>query len=159
MGGGRGANIAKSELVRALHAHSGRIGTIRGWAQGGVAKEYRRILVVGGAEQAEERGRTKEGKKLRMVTRKGRSREEVEKEIENLNEEDAQDLAIARVVRCRVRYFTDGVVIGSRKFVNDAFKLNSEQFGKKRKDGARKPRGAFGGLAGEIWSMRDLQKE
>ncbi|MDB2674293.1 hypothetical protein N9Y81_05000, partial [Akkermansiaceae bacterium] len=94
-----------------------------------------------------------------VVTRKGRKREEVEKELADLREEDTRDLAIAKVVRCRVRYFTDGVVIGSRKFVNDAFKLNRKHFSKKRKDGARKPRGALRDLAGEIWSMRDLQKE
>jgi len=93
------------------------------------------------------------------VTRKGRKREEAVRELVGLRKEDARDLAIAKVVRCRVRYFTDGVVIGSRKFVNDAFKLNREHFSKKRKDGARKPRGALRDLAGEIWSMRDLQKE
>lgn len=159
IGGGRGANIARAGLVRALHAHAGRAGTARGWAQGGVVREYRRILVMGGMEQAEERGRAKDGRKLRVVTRKGRSRAEVEKELGEMKEEDAQDLAIAKVVRCRVRYFTDGVVIGSRKFVNDAFQLNRERFSEKRKDGARKPRGALAELAGEIWSMRDLQKE
>jgi hypothetical protein len=159
IGGGRGANIARSGLVRALHGHTGRMGTPRAWAQGGVAKEYRRILVAEGVEQAEERGRTKDGRKLRVVTRKGRKREEAEKEFAELKEEGTRDLAIAKVVRCRVRYFTDGVVIGSRKFVNDAFKLNREHFSKKRKDGARKPRGALRDLAGEIWSMRDLQKE
>ncbi len=49
----------------------------------------------------------------------------------------------SKVVRCRVRYFTDGVVIGARKFVNDAFKLDRKHFSEKRMDGARKPRGAF----------------
>ena len=159
IGGGRGANIARSGLVRALHGHTGRMGTPRAWAQGGVAKEYRRILVAEGVEQAEERGRTKDGRKLWIVTRKGRKREEAEKELVEMREEDARDLSIAKVVRCRVRYFTDGVVIGSRKFVNDAFKLNREHFSDKRKDGAREPRGALRDLAGEIWSMRDLQKE
>ena len=93
------------------------------------------------------------------MTRKGRKREEAVRELVELRKGDARDLAIAKVVRCRVRYFTDGVVIGSRKFVNHVFKLNLEQFSKKRKDGARKPRGALRDLAGEIWSMRDLQKE
>ena len=159
VGGGKGAKIARSGLVRALHGHEGRIGTPRGWAQGGVAKEYRRILVVEGMEQAEERGQRKGAKKLRVVTRKGRKREDAEKELAELKQEDARDLAIAKVVRCRVRYFTDGAVIGSRKFVNDAFKLNREHYSEKRKDGARKPRGALRDLVGEIWSMRDLQKE
>ena len=159
VGGGKGANIARSGLVRALYGHEGRVGTPRGWAQGGVAREYRRILVTEGIEEARERGRGKDGKRIRVVTRKGRSREEGEKELSDLRGEGSHDLAISKVVRCRIRYFTDGVVIGSRKFVNDAFKLNRKHFSEKRKDGARKPRGALQDLAGEIWSMRDLQKE
>ena len=91
--------------------------------------------------------------------RRGRKREEAEKELEELSDEKSRDLKVAKVVRCRIRYFTDGAVIGSRKFVNDAFQMNRKLFGKKRKDGARKPRGALKDLAGEIWSLRDLQKE
>jgi hypothetical protein len=159
VGGGRGSRLARSGLVRALRSHGGPTGTARGWAQGGAAKEYRRILVAEGTEQAQERGRSKDGRKIRVVTRKGRKREEANEELAELNKEETRDFAIAKVVRCRVRYFTDGVVIGSRKFVNETFLLNRQQFSKKRKDGARKPRGALRDLAGEIWSLRDLQKE
>jgi len=154
VGGGRGAGIARAGLVRALHGHEGREGNSRAWAQGGVAKEYRRILLAEGVELAEARS---DGK--RKVVRRGRKREEAEKELEELSDEKSRDLKIAKVVRCRIRYFTDGAVIGSRKFVNDAFQMNRKLFGKKRKDGARKPRGALKDLAGEIWSLRDLQKE
>ena len=154
VGGGRGAGIARAGLVRALHGHEGREGTSRAWAQGGVAKEYRRILVAEGTELAE--ARTDGGRK---VVRRGRNRKEAEKELEELSDERSRDLKIAKVVRCRIRYFTDGAVIGSRKFVNDAFQMNRKQYSKKRKDGARKPRGALKDLAGEIWSLRDLQKE
>ena len=157
VGGGRGAAKARSGLVRALHGHSGREGTSRGWAQGGVAKEYRRILVSGGAEQSEERVET--GKKYRVVLKKGVSKEAAQKELERLEQDSERDLKISKVVRCRVRYFTDGAVIGSRKFVNEAFEKGRERFGSKRKDGARKPRGALRDLSGEIWSMRDLQRE
>ncbi len=156
IGGGRGAGIARAGLVRALHGHEGRAGTSRGWSQGGVAKEYRRILVAEGIEETTTRP---EGKVLRMVTRKGRSREEAERELEELKASQARDLAISKVVRCRVRYFTDGVVIGSKKFVNEVFQLNRRHFSKKRVDGARRPRGALKELAGEIWSMRDLQSD
>ena len=31
------------------------------------------------------------------------------------------DLALAKMLRCRVRYFTDGAVIGSKEFVNEVF--------------------------------------
>jgi len=157
VGAGRGAGKARSGLVRALHGHAGREGTARGWAQGGVAKEYRRILVSAGMEQGEERKES--GKTYRAVIRKGKSKAESEEEFERLDQEKERDLKISKVVQCRVRYFTDGAVIGSKKFVNDAFEKGRSRFGSKRKDGARKPRGALLDLAGEIWSLRDLQRE
>jgi len=39
------------------------------------------------------------------------------------------------------------------------FQASRERFGPKRKDGARKPRGVLGELAGEIWSLRDLKEK
>ena len=155
VGGGRGAGISRAGLVRALYGHEGRAGTARGWAQGGVSKEYRRILIAEGVEQVERR--SDNGRK--RVTRKGRNRDEVKRELEKLDQEGARDLAIAQVARCRIRYFTDGAVIGSKKFVNDAFQMNRKLFSEKRKDGARRPRGVLKALAGKIWSMRDLQKD
>jgi hypothetical protein len=63
------------------------------------------------------------------------------------------------MLRCRVRYFTDGVVIGSKQFVNEAFAGARERFGPECKDGARKLRGHASAAAGLLWSMRDLQKQ
>jgi len=51
---------------------------------------------------------------------------------------------MAAMLRCRVRYFTDGAVIGSKTFVNEAFAAARERFTAKRKDGARRRRGCFG---------------
>jgi hypothetical protein len=45
------------------------------------------------------------------------------------------------MLRWRVRYFTDGAVIGSGEFVNEAFAAARERFPAKRKDGARRVRG------------------
>jgi hypothetical protein len=59
---------------------------------------------------------------------------------------------------CRVRYFTDGAVIGSKGFVNDAFANARKRFGERRKDGARRLRGAAAPAAGSLWSLRDLKK-
>ena len=72
VGGGKGEAQARAGLVRALHGHSGRAGTTRGWEQGGVAKEYRRILISGAVEQAEKRGNVEQ--EVRAVTRKGMSK-------------------------------------------------------------------------------------
>ena len=58
------------------------------------------------------------------------------------NETVLKDLGMAKMLRCRVRYFTDGAVIGSKEFVNEAFASARERFGPKRKDGARAMRGS-----------------
>ncbi|NJM38105.1 MAG: chemotaxis protein CheW, partial [Akkermansiaceae bacterium] len=55
------------------------------------------------------------------------------------------------------RYFTDGAVIGSREFVNQAFTAARERFGPNRKDGARRLKGDAKGAAGILWSLRDLR--
>jgi hypothetical protein len=59
-------------------------------------------------------------------------------------------------VRCRVRYFTDGAVIGSRGWVNQVFEDHRQRFGSKRKDGARR----FKFLEeSDIFGLRDLRLE
>jgi putative transposase len=67
------------------------------------------------------------------------------------------DLGIAKMLHARVRYFTDGAVIGSKSFVNEAFLSARERFSEKRKDGARRLRGNGGAAAGKLWSARDLR--
>ena len=47
-------------------------------------------------------------------------------------------LSPAELVRLRVRYFSDGVVLGSREFVEGIFEAQREHFGPKRKSGARR---------------------
>lgn len=152
VGDGRGAAKAQSGLVRALRGHEGHQGTARAWAQGGMAKDYRALLLTNAREQVEQ---CSDGKQ--RVKRKGMSKAAAEKELERLEEEKARDLKIAKVVRCKVRYFKDGAVLGSRKFVNDFFESRREAFGQKRKDGARRTKGSLKELSGEIWSLRDLK--
>ena len=69
------------------------------------------------------------------------------------------DLGLAAMLRHRVRYFTDGAVIGSKAFVNEAFAAARERFGARRRDGARKMRGSGAPAAGLLWSVRDLRME
>ncbi len=70
-----------------------------------------------------------------------------------------KDLGMAKLLLCRVRYFTDGAVIGSKEFVNEAFTQARERFGAKRQDGARKFKGdAATAASGVLWSLRDLRK-
>jgi putative transposase len=67
------------------------------------------------------------------------------------------DLKLAAMLRCRVRYFTDGAVIGSKAFVNEAFAAARERFTERRKDGARRMKGSGKAVAGVLWSVRDLR--
>jgi putative transposase len=85
--------------------------------------------------------------------RKGISKGESEWERDRPGE-----ISPGKVLRCKVRYFTDGAVIGSRSIVNDAFARARERFGSKRKSGARKPRGGAAGANRFLWSLRDLKK-
>lgn len=67
------------------------------------------------------------------------------------------DLGMAKMLRTRVRYFTDGAVIGSKSFVNEAFDAARERFSEKRKDGARRMKGGGKEAGGMLWSVRDLR--
>ncbi|MDA7881153.1 transposase [Akkermansiaceae bacterium] len=155
VGGGRGAKKAQEGLVRAMYSFGDREASERSWAQGGAGKEYRRILIAAGMEQGEERSHS--GGKQRVVARKGMDREKAKRELERLSKDGTRDLKISKVIGCRVRYFSDGAVIGSRAFVDSVFNQSRDLFGPKRKDGARKPRGALGELKGDLWSLRDLK--
>ena len=66
------------------------------------------------------------------------------------------ELSMAKMLRHRVRYFTDGAVIGSKEFVNEAFDSARDRFSEKRKDGARRMRGKASDVK-ELWSMRALR--
>lgn len=68
------------------------------------------------------------------------------------------DLPIKLLLRCKVRYFTRGYIIGTKKFVNRVFLEHPEFFGPKRKTGARKIRGCKE-LAGILYVARDLRKD
>jgi hypothetical protein len=65
------------------------------------------------------------------------------------------ELALGKMLRCRVRCSTYGAVIGSKVFVNEAFAAAREQFTEKCRDGARRMQGAgnacFGEFGGAIW--------
>lgn len=58
------------------------------------------------------------------------------------------------LLRCRIRYFNDGVALGSRLFIEEVFSQNRTFFGEKRKSGARRIRGAS--QCG-LFSLRDLR--
>ena len=68
--------------------------------------------------------------------------------------EQGGELSLGEVLRLRVRHMTDGVVLGSKEFVNEVFELHREKFGPKRKDGAR-PIRALASIG--LNALRDLR--
>lgn len=172
VGGGAKGNgqKARAGLVRAMRAHRSKAlnskrEIINGreedaWQWKDVSREYRRILLAGAVEKQEVTvGKSGEAEVKRMS--KGMSAEQVAKEKDRLEKErlekKLEEIPYGRMLRCRVRYFTDGAVIGSRAFVNEAFASARERFSKARKDGARVMRGNGSGAKGVLWSARDLR--
>jgi REP element-mobilizing transposase RayT len=153
IGGGAKGNgkTARAGLVRALRAHQGCGAEDSLWAKE-VSREYRKLLMAGAVEKTVTRiGR--DGVEETRQSRKGMSAGEVERERAREGE-----LSRGKMLRCRVRYFTDGAVIGSRSFVNEAFASARWRFGPGRRDGARRLRGEAAAAAGVLWSLRDLRK-
>ena len=153
IGGGAKGNgkTARAGLVRALKAHQGVAADADLWANG-VSREYRKLLMAGAIGKSSE-SVSQDGSLTTKVLRKGISKDEAER-----GREKDGEIPLGKMLRCRIRYFTDGAVIGSRSFVNEAFARSRERFGGKRKDGARRMKGAAGAASGRIWSLRDLRK-
>jgi putative transposase len=149
VGGGAKGNGKKARegLVRASLSHEGVGFEAERWKD--VVRTYRRVM---GLALERKNGRAKVEKgvfKPQMNTAKALAAE--------TNGTALPDLKLAAMLRCRVRYFTDGAVIGSKAFVNEAFAAARERFTEKRKDGARRMRGNGSGAKEVLWSVRDLR--
>jgi len=64
-------------------------------------------------------------------------------------------LTLAQLLRLRLRHFSDGLVLGSRDYVNGVFADYRDRFGPRRKTGARRLRRLD--ALGDLTAMRDLQ--
>jgi hypothetical protein len=105
------------------------------------AAAYRQFLhVVGAARGCDPAGRP---------TRLGFSHERVKAVLAN-----GGQLSLPELLRCRVRYFSDGVVLGSRAFVEDVFCRHRRHFSPKRASLARP---LSGGLWGDLCTARRLR--
>ena len=142
---------ARAGLVRAWGAHQGVAADADLWA-GEVSRAYRKLLMGNAVEKTGESvGR--DGKVVQRTMRKGISKPEGEAErVRDV------ELPFAKMLRRRIRYFTDGAVIGSRMFVDEAFARSRMRFGAKRKSGARRMRGQAAMAGTALWSLRDLKK-
>ncbi len=152
IGGGSKGNgkEARAGLVRALRAHEGAAADAGLW-QTRVAREYRALLMCGAAEVVR-KSVNRQGVLASKVVRKGITQHEAD-----VMNDDLRDIPVGRALRCRLRYFTDGAVIGSKAFVNAAFRSARDRFGPKRKDGARPLRGEGSAWSGQLWCLRDLR--
>ena len=111
-----------------------------GWRR--VHQRYRELLVCESIQRRDEEGR---------IVRKGLTPEEVE-----AAEERGFELPRGELLLHRVRYFTDGLALGSAEFLEGVFKRKKRSLGIKRKVGPRVPR--LDGM-GSLCTLKDLRKE
>ncbi|MFT6620102.1 MAG: REP element-mobilizing transposase RayT, partial [Limisphaerales bacterium] len=103
-----------------------------------VAAEYRKSLIVVSAT-------------ANHTDKTPVDRETIQAELDR-----GAELSRGQVLRLRVRYMTDGMVLGSKNYVNEIFAEHRDRFGPKRKTGARKLR-ELGSALGQITTARDLR--
>lgn len=145
MGAGKGSKRAREgldSLQREALADPERGASGLPWNT--VRDRYRRLLYLEGRERpAGEAGGSR--------GRKGIAAADVEAMVEG-----STRLSLPEVLRRKVRYFTDGAVLGSAAFVEQTFEaLRSRgRLGPRRETGARRLRGADWG---ELRVLRDLQ--
>ena len=57
------------------------------------------------------------------------------------------ELSVSEALRCRIRYFTDGAVLGSKQYLEEQNRAYRDRMGKRRKSGPKQMRGCdWGGL-------------
>jgi REP element-mobilizing transposase RayT len=163
VGGGAKGNGKKARegLVRACMGHKGVGFEAEKWKE--VSKMYRKLLGLAIERKsgcAQEQVTAAKAQRLTAVMEKSlRSGEKPDPNAVKQEDNDTvyPEMRLSDMLRRRVRYFTDGAVIGSRAFVNEAFASARERFSAKRKDGARAMKGAAKEAKGVLWSIRDLQ--
>jgi len=104
---------------------------VSGWRE--TARDYRQLLFVVG----EARGLAGNGQPILPGFRP----ETVQQVLEA-----GGTLPLPELLHCRVRYFTDGVALGTKEYVDEVFQKYRSRFGGKRTTGARPMRGGFGSL-------------
>jgi hypothetical protein len=114
---------------------------VDGWQSAGVAEAYRCILFDEGRE-------VKDAQNERVVER-GLSGESVRAVLAERGK-----LCAAELVRLRVRYFSDGAILGSKAFVEGIFESQREQFSPKRKRGAKR----IQEMTSPMYSLRQLRQ-
>jgi REP element-mobilizing transposase RayT len=123
----------------------------RCWLFGeGLEVAMQKAIGSGGASGVERSGLEVSGRlKSGLPVKKGFSKERVEAVLKGGGKLSRADLLL-----CRVRWFSDGVAIGSKSFVEGVFNGCRSHFGAKRKTGARRVRED---AAGSLHALRELR--
>lgn len=104
----------------------------------GHLEHYRRLLFTWG-QAGKARGKISREEAQKVLSKGGR-------------------LPVAELLRCKVRYFTDGAVLGSREYVEAIFAAKRRRFGPNRQSGARRMRGLEAQEDKErLFTLRDLR--
>ncbi|MFV0338906.1 MAG: transposase [Chthoniobacterales bacterium] len=127
-----GRKLAQRGLCRLLDQTSYGINRKVNWR--GVSRRYRQLLFEHGEESERYRGI---------------SRKRVDEVIAS-----GGKLSIPEILRCRVRYFCDGAILGRKVFVEKIFKTNRWRYSPTRKNGACEMRGAEWG---DLRTLRNLR--
>ena len=150
VGGGRKGNGKKARegLVRAITSDTDTGFDAGQWKD--ASRRYRRLLGMA-LERKTLNAKLETSGKMRV------SKNDAEAMESGDNQTVLPELKLAKMLRCRVRYFTDGAVIGGKGFVDQVFDASRERFSEKRQDGARAMRGSGKTASGVLWSMRALR--
>ncbi|MCB1096158.1 MAG: hypothetical protein KDN22_11335 [Verrucomicrobiae bacterium] len=135
----KGQRLARNGVYEALGEAGAQDRGGEAWKR--MHRRYRQLLMEEGRQLRDEEGR---------VTRKGLTPEEFETE-----EGRDFDLPAPALLQQRVRYFVDGLALGSAAFVESVFDKNRARMGVTRTCGARIPKVPMGGLH----TMRDLREQ
>ena len=114
-----GLKIAREGLIRVMQSPDGAMAS---WER--LGRHYRRLLYQRGVKEPSR-------------NRGGIDAERVKEVLAN-----GGRLTMREALHCRVRYFSDGMILGSRVFVDETFHRYRGNFGVKRQTGARKMRAA-----------------
>ena len=124
----------------------------------GAAERYRMMLFSDGEEvfmDNPELGKVGNAGEPRKRVRKGFERKEVAKVLGR-----GGKLSFGETLRCRVRYLSDGLAVGSQGFIDCLFEQSRELFGAQRKSGARVMREVeWKERETRLYTMRQLKKD
>jgi REP element-mobilizing transposase RayT len=153
IGGGPKGNGKKSRegLVRACLGHQGIGFDSAKWPE--TSRIYRRLMGLALGKNKGKSPTKSQAKSPGPIT---------QNTAEMLESGDNQtilpDLTIATILLHRIRHFTDGLVIGSKDFVNETYQATRHHFGPNRKTGARPLKGPAQPASNILFSLRDLRK-